>query len=191
MIAADVPWSYSVFSDKGKGRSAERHYATMDITEIAALPVRELAARDAHLFFWITGPCLARGMHVPVMRSWGFEPSALAFVWLKCKRDAVNAFYPMDARAFAMGMGHTTRQNAEFVILGRRGSPRRLRKDIHQLIIAPRREHSRKPDEFYSRVRDYAAGPYLELFGREIRPAWEVWGDQREKFGSVKTAEPI
>ena len=56
-------------------------------------------------------------------------------------------------------MGHTTRQNAEYVVLGRRGKPRRLRKDVHQLIIQPRREHSRKPDELYARVERYCTGP--------------------------------
>jgi len=132
---------------------------------------------------WITGPMIVQGAHLPLMRAWGFEPSALLFVWLKAKRGAADAFLPLDQSLFAMGLGYTSRQNAELVILGRRGNPQRLRKDIHQLIIAPRREHSRKPDEFYDRARAYAAGPYLELFGREIRPAWTTWGDEREKFG--------
>ena len=146
-IAADPPWRYETFSEKGKGRSADRHYLTMDLAAIEQLPVGRLAARDAHLFLWITGPCLVRGMHIPVMRAWGFEPSAMAFVWIKAKRSAVeNGNFFLDEALFTKGMGHTTRQNAEFVVLGRRGSPRRLHKDIHQLIVQPRREHSRKPN---------------------------------------------
>src|SRR5262249_18854989 len=151
-IAVDPPWMYACFSEKGKGRSADRHYTTMSPLEIERLPVGELAARDAHLFLWITGPCLVRGMHIPIMRAWRFSPSAMAFVWLKPKRSAFDSgnFF-LDETLFAKGMGHTTRQNAEFVVLGRRGSPRRLHKDVHQLIIEPRREHSRKPSEFYGR----------------------------------------
>ena len=29
------------------------------------------------------------------------------------------------------------------------------------------------------------AGPYLELFARERRPGWTVWGNQTDKLGSV------
>ena len=113
------------------------------------------------LFLWIPGPFLVRGMHLPIMRAWGFEPSSIAFVWIKPNRKAfANRGFFLDETLFAKGMGHTTRQNAEYVVLGRRGKPRRLRKDVHQLIIEPRREHSRKPDEFYARVERYCTGPY-------------------------------
>jgi N6-adenosine-specific RNA methylase IME4 len=178
-IAMDFPWSYACFSEKGKGRSADRHYATMVASEIERFPVADLAARDAHLFLWITGPCLVQGMHIPVMHACGFKPSAMAFVWIKAKRSAfINGNFFLDETLFVKGMGHTTRQNAEFVVLGRRGSPRRLRKDVHQLIVQPRREHSRKPDEFYARVERYCDGPYVDLFARERRANWDCWGDQ-------------
>jgi N6-adenosine-specific RNA methylase IME4 len=182
-IVADPPWSYECFSEKGKARSADRHYATMTPAAIEQLPVGELAACHAHLFLWITGPCLVRGMHLPVMRAWGFEPSSTAFVWIKPNRKAfANGGFFLDETLFAKGMGHTTRQNAEYVVLGRRGKPRRLCKDVHQLIIQPRREHSRKPDEFYARVERYCTGPYVELFSRQRRPGWTAWGDELDKF---------
>jgi len=150
---------------------------------IEQLPVGGLAACHAHLFLWITGPFLARGMHLPVMRAWGFEPSSTAFVWIKPNRKAfANGGFFLDETLFAKGMGHTTRQNAEYVVLGRRGKPRRLCKDVHQLIIQPRREHSRKPDEFYARVERYCTGPYVELFSRQRRPGWTAWGDELDKF---------
>ena len=182
-LAVDPPWSYSCFSEKGKARSADRHYTTMASAAIEQLPVGELAARNAHLFLWVTGPCLVQGMHLPIMRAWGFEPSALAFVWIKPKlRDFANGEFFLDETLFAKGMGHTTRQNAEYVVLGRRGKPRRLRKDVHQLIVQPRREHSRKPDEFYARVQSYCAGPYVELFSRQRRAGWGCWGAELDKF---------
>jgi N6-adenosine-specific RNA methylase IME4 len=64
-------------------------------------------------------------------------------------------------------MGYTRRKNAELCLLARRGSPKRLRKDIHELIIAPRREHSRQPVEARTRIEQYADGPQLEMFARE------------------------
>jgi N6-adenosine-specific RNA methylase IME4 len=184
-IVADPPWTYSVFSDKGKDRSAEAHYDCMTLADIAALPVRDLAARNAHLFMWITGPCLVRGQHIDIMRAWGFEPSSDAFVWLKVKRAVPGIPMLVTPDAFAKGMGHTTRKNAEYVVLGRRGSPKRNTKAMHQLIIAPRREHSRKPDEFFVNVEAYCDGPRLELFSRESRPGWTTWGDEVEKFDAA------
>lgn len=186
-IVADPPWAYSVFSDKGKDRSAERHYETQDLNWICNLPVADLARKDCHLFLWITGPCIVRGDHIKVMEAWGFKPSAMAFVWLKAKIGAFNqsdAFFRADASAFVKGMGHTTRQNAEYVVLGRKGSPRRHTKAMHQLIVEPRREHSRKPEVFRDCVEEYvgAGTPIAELFARQTRPGWDTWGNQATKF---------
>lgn len=185
-ILSDPPWTYSVFSDKGKGRSAEQHYNTMSLADICALPVAPLAKRDCHLFMWVTGPCLVKGMHLPVMEAWGFKPSSDVFVWLKAKRvDFENGCFFLDETVFAKGMGHTSRKNAEYVVLGRRGAPRRLSKAIHQIIVAPKREHSRKPDEIYDRIEAYCAGPYLEMFARQSRPGWTSWGNETRKFDEV------
>ena len=56
----------------------------MGVDDIAALPVRALAARDAHLFLWVTGPCLRQAFDV--IDAWGFRYSAVAFTWVKLKR---------------------------------------------------------------------------------------------------------
>jgi len=53
---------------------------------------------------------------------------------------------------------------------------------VRELILAPRREHSRKPDEFYRRVEQYCEGPFADLFAREQRPGWDVWGDEVGRF---------
>ncbi len=76
-----------------------------------------------------------------------------------------------------MGTGYWTRSNAELCLLGARGAPKRQAKDVRQLIVAPRREHSRKPDEAIESIERLVAGPYLELFARPPhRPGWDVWG---------------
>lgn len=184
VILADPPWAYSVFSKKGEGRSASKHYPTMSTAEICALPIEMMAEKNAHLFLWCTGPNIVRGDHVTIMKAWGFQPSAMAFVWLKTKKSAAKqgGFF-IDEHLFGKGMGHTTRQNAEFVLLGRRGSPKRCDKSIHQLILAPRRQHSRKPDEIYSRIEAYAGDlPRIELFARQKWPGWDQWGNEVSKF---------
>jgi N6-adenosine-specific RNA methylase IME4 len=171
----------------GEARAPERHYNTMSLRDIARLDVVSHAAEDSYLFFWVTGPFLAAGAHVPIMRGWGFEPVSLAFVWMKLNRDWHPRWLTyIESAMWFTGMWYTTRQNAEFVVLGRRGDPPpRLKKNIHQIICAPVREHSRKPDLVYERIEAYADGPYLELFGRQSRPGWTVLGDERDKFDST------
>ena len=185
-ICADPPWSYVTYSAKGKDRSAEAHYDCMALEDIAGLPVAEHAAKDCHLFMWITGPCLVRGDHLPIMKSWGFAPSSMGFVWLKPKKSSFvqgRFFEPIDAADFVKGMGHTTRQNAEFVVLGRRGAPKRQTKSMHQLIVDPRREHSRKPDEGFKIAEGgMPDARRLELFSRQSRPGWDNWGNEAHKF---------
>lgn len=185
VVHADVPWSYLTYSDNGLDRSAEAHYDCMTLADIARFDVGAHARKDAYLFFWVTGPHLAIGSHLDIMRAWGFEPVAMAFVWVKLNsRWHRRWLCYMEDAMFFMGMGHTTRQNAEYVILGRRGNPpERLSKSIRQIILEPLREHSRKPDEVYHRVQRYADGPYLDLFGRQQREGWTVRGNEAEKFG--------
>lgn len=184
-IVADPPWSYQVFSEKGKGRSAERHYSCMTLGDIARLPVAEIAARDAHLFLWIPGPFLVVGAHLQIMSGWGFKPCSDVFYWLKTKKGVLGTVQFVSENIFYKGMGFTTRKNAESVVLGRKGLPRRNTKSMHQLILAPRREHSRKPDEVYARVEEYCDGPYLNLFARESRGNWTTWGNENTKFDEV------
>jgi N6-adenosine-specific RNA methylase IME4 len=67
-------------------------------------------------------------------------------------------------------------------LLGTRGHPKRLHKDVRQLIVSPRREHSRKPDEAYQRMRRLVDGPAIELFARTAREGWISWGNETDRF---------
>jgi hypothetical protein len=55
---------------------------------------------------------------------------------------------------------------------------------VRRLILSPRREHSRKPDEIYERIEELVEGPYIELFARASRDGWESWGDQPSLFNN-------
>ena len=81
VIYADPPWQYRVYSKKGRGRSAENHYHTMNIDDIRSLPVADIADDDCVLFLWITFPCLKEG--ISVMESWGFTYKTCGFNWVK------------------------------------------------------------------------------------------------------------
>jgi N6-adenosine-specific RNA methylase IME4 len=187
-ILADPPWHFRAFtalqmSNWTSRRDAEKHYAVLGSENIIGLPVKEIASGDAHLFLWVTGPCLRQAFDV--IEAWGFRYSAIAFTWIKLKRsyrvDQLR-FLPTAEADLHVGLGFTTRKNAEFCLLGRRGSARRQSKKVREVIMTPVRQHSRKPDEAYARIEEYCVGPRLELFGRQSRPGWTVWGNEATKF---------
>lgn len=177
-ILADPPWTFVLRSQKGDGRSASQHYDTMSLDDICSMPVGDVAHKDAHLFLWVTTPNLAQGLRV--MESWGFAFSSVAFVWIKLNKRAPTLMF--NSKDVFCGMGHTTRQNAELVLLGRRGKPKRNSKAVRQVILTPRREHSRKPAECQERIEAFCDGPRLELFARTQRPGWTSWGNQTNRF---------
>jgi N6-adenosine-specific RNA methylase IME4 len=188
-ILADPPWYYKSrtalqSSNWDSRRDAEKHYGVMGWQDIAAMPVKTLAHPDGcHLFLWTTGPCLAQGLDV--MRAWGFNYSAIAFTWVKLRRKHEKLHLPLGEGDLHVGLGLTTRKNTEVVLLGRRGSVKRLAKDVREVVLSPVREHSRKPDEVRKRIMRYCHGPYLELFAREKRPAWFSWGDEVNKYAEA------
>lgn len=170
IIYADPPWHYRVYSKKGAGRSAESHYPTMTIEKIQALPVSELADKDCALFMWITFPLLKESLSV--LSAWGFKFKTIAFVWIKQNRKSDSLFW---------GMGYWTRTNAEFCVLATKGKPKRMAKNVHQVIVSHIEEHSKKPDEARRRiVRLMGDLPRIELFARQKTAGWDVWGNEVE-----------
>jgi N6-adenosine-specific RNA methylase IME4 len=164
-ILADPAWSFRTYGGKqvAPARGAQP-YPVMSLADITALPVASIAARDALLFLWTVSHLQSEAYEVA--KAWGFTPVSIAFVWDKDR----------------MGMGYWTRQETEICHLFKRGRPKRLDRGVRSLIRAPRREHSRKPDEQYERIERLVAGPYLEMFARQARPGWQAWGNQTDFF---------
>jgi N6-adenosine-specific RNA methylase IME4 len=167
VIYADPPWTFKVYSGKGKQRSADRHYDTQSLDDIKAMPVEKLAADDCALLLWAVLPELPGALDV--IKAWGFTYKTVAFTWIKENRGGNGLFW---------GMGYWTRANAEVCLLATRGSPKRQAMDVHQVIMSPVSEHSRKPDEAQVRIERLLPGPYLELYGRRPSPGWTVWGNE-------------
>lgn len=175
-ILADVP---SHFSAGTRGRP--QHYQRMRDAELMQLPIGELAhPGGCWLFYWATSPHARTFWKVP--EAWGFRYSGRAFVWIKTLEG--SGLLP---RAF-VGMGYTTRKNAEDCWLFRRGMPKRNARDVQEPIFAPLREHSRKPEEQFDRIRRYCSGPRLELFARQERVGWDCWGNEVGKFDRREAA---
>jgi N6-adenosine-specific RNA methylase IME4 len=181
-ILADPPWRFVNWGDTSNGEGiAADHYAIMDTPQIAELPVRQLAAKDCVLFLWACWPTLMDAL--AVIEGWGFEYKTCGFCWTKGHARQLEMF--QDDHQTYMGLGYWTRANTEPCLLATRGKPKRLNADVRQAIIGPRREHSRKPDGIHERIERLVAGPYLELFARQKRPGWDVWGNETEKFQEV------
>jgi N6-adenosine-specific RNA methylase IME4 len=178
VIYADPPWPWETFGPLGRIRScADHHYPLAALDEIKALPVAPLAAEDTALLMWGTWPRLPDVLET--IKAWGFVYKTNAFVWIKQTSDS----------GLHTGMGYYTRSNSEFCLLATRGSPLRLAKDIHQVVMAPVGEHSAKPEEVRRRIERLIAGPYLELYGRKPVPGWTVWGNEIPR-GQMNAGRP-
>lgn len=140
----------------------------MSLEEIQALPVSEIADKDCALFMWTTIPLLKESFSV--LSAWGFVFKTIAFVWVKQNRKSDSLFW---------GMGYWTRANAEFCILATRGNPKRVAKNVHQIIMTHIEEHSKKPDEARKRIVQLMGDvPRVELFARQKPEGWDVWGNE-------------
>jgi N6-adenosine-specific RNA methylase IME4 len=171
VILADPPWTFKTYSQKGQGKSPQKHYDCMSIDDICALPVRDITADDCALFLWCTWPCIFQAQKV--IEAWGFKYSGLAWEWIK---------YNEKTGKYSFGGGYGTRKNLEPCLLARRGKPQLQSRSVRDFIMSPRREHSRKPDEQYTRIETMYAGPYMELFARQKWRGWDAWGNQVDKF---------
>lgn len=169
VILADPPWSFRTYSEPAgvtPHRSAEDHYATMSREALQALPVRLVAYRDSMLFMWVIRSHLPEALDLG--RAWGFEFKTRVFVWDKGDN---------------IGMGYWSRTQTEDVWLFTRGDVAPASRAVREIIRAPRREHSRKPDEIYGRIEELTGMQGgLELFARTTRPGWVAWGDETAKF---------
>ena len=153
----------------------------MSIDELCALPVETLAEKDCLLFLWATFPQLPEALRL--IRAWGFTFKTVAFVWLKLNKKSPTWFY---------GLGYWTRGNAEICLLAKRGKPKRRSAGVHQFIISPVEEHSKKPDVTRDKIIELAGDlPRVELFSRQKAPGWDVWGNEVDSDLSLTPQENV
>ena len=166
IIYADPPFSYHI--ERGKAvlmGSTKNHYETMTLEDICNLPVQQIADKNCYLFLWASSPTLKEALQV--MERWGFKYKVVAFVWSKTNRE--------------MGLGHYTRTNHEFVLLGTKGSLERKSNKVKQWLKAPTTAHSKKPNEIRDRITQlYGDLQRIELFSRTIIHGWDVIGNDEK-----------
>jgi N6-adenosine-specific RNA methylase IME4 len=169
MIMADPPWRFELYSEKGEAKSAQAQYRTMPIDEISRLPVFQLAADHCVLWLWSTWPMLRDAFDV--VKAWGFEYKT-GGTWFKRTVHGKPAF----------GTGYILRSACEPFLIATRGEPRTSR-SVRNAVDGLSREHSRKPDVAYEMAEELIpAVARVDLFSRQPRPGWDVWGDEVGKF---------
>lgn len=180
-ILADPPWRFQNRTGKVAPEHRRlRRYRTMTLEEICAMPIAAHASRPAHLYLWVPNALLEDGL--AVMKAWGFAYKT-NLVWYKVRKDGGP-----DGR----GVGFYFRNVTELLLFGIRGSLRTSAPGRSQvnLLATRKREHSRKPEEFYPLIEQCSPGPYLELFAREPVPNWTQWGDELESYCDTRRVHP-
>lgn len=210
IIVADPPWEHDNYGQAKHGAAKSAYsempieaLRDMPVGELAH-------PDGALLFLWCTGPQAADGLHIEVARAWGFRLTTRAFAWVKvnpaCQacgcpwddhdrhgapelpRACVGGDEHDDCHAFLpkvyFGPGNYTGGNVEDVWVGVRGDTPwpslRARRDVRQVVMAPRGVHSEKPEEVQARIEQLwpDATPRLELFARRRREGWKAWGNE-------------
>lgn len=166
VISVDPPWNYEgenkkVTSFDSVGRRVANPYPEMTTEEIKKieLPLK----KDSIVFLWTTHKFLPDAFEI--LKEWNLEYKA-TLVWNKEK----------------MGMGAWFRMQCEFCLVGIKGKPYFENTKYRDILTEARREHSRKPDCFFSMIEEITLGRRLEYFSREKRNGWEVFGNDINKF---------
>ena len=174
-IMIDPPWKMP----PGGRFSADSHYCTMTVEEIERkVPVAKIAADDAHLYLWTIQDFIFEAFEL--VRRWGFEFKTM-ITWVKTDKDGEPR----------IGAGHHFRYCTEFVLFAERGNVPAQQQSEPNVILAPRREHSQKPDQAFEMAERVSLEPRLEVFSRTDREGWTTWGDQAGSLGKrSKAPEP-
>ena len=178
IIYADPAWSIQTTSQVPSGRPNSRPYVAMRMCDIYGLPVSDIAADDCVLFLWATAPLLPEALYT--MKAWGFEYKTIAFTWVKRNKNADSWFW---------GMGWWTRSNPEYCLLGMKGNPKRVAKNIHSIIDTKIEAHSKKPIEVMDKIISLCGDkPRVELFARQKVDGWDCWGNEVDGNVNLETS---
>jgi N6-adenosine-specific RNA methylase IME4 len=160
VISIDPPWNYGREYDPNGSRVANP-YPEMTNEQIQEIDLPLLD--DSVLCLWTTHAFLP--IAFKLLEAWGMEYKA-TMVW-----DKEN-----------IGMGAWFRMQCEFCLVAVKGKPFWDNTKYRDILRSKRREHSRKPDEFFDMIQEITEGRRLEYFSREKREGWDVFGNDVEKF---------
>lgn len=170
VIVADPPWMY--YGQQDKWGAAAKFYETLSDDKILKFPMYRLMTAKSVLFLWTTSARIDFSIYC--ISRWGLYFRGIAFVWIKTKADGE----PIGAQGVRPSI---TKPLCEFVLAASTvatGRPLPLSDEsVTQTVFAPKREHSRKPDQVQDQIdRMYPDASKIELFARYRRNGWDSWG---------------
>jgi N6-adenosine-specific RNA methylase IME4 len=172
----DIPWAYEPDDEDAPARGV-LPYSTMSIEQACALDVGSIMHTVSILWMWVTNYILVRGLHLPVLRAWDFEPKTVV-TWPKDRG----------------GQGYWVKGQTEHLVMAVRGKPvvtltdqtTRLRGPFH---LVRKSVHSAKPVEAYAYIESLCPAPrYADIFSRyRHNDKWDCHGDEAPRT-SVEAA---
>lgn len=174
VIYADPPWHYGSKSAVNNSTGSDHkplseHYNTMSLSEIKALPIKEMTDTDAACFMWVTDSHLDEA--IEIFKAWGFRYKTIAFNWVKTTSKG----------NYCKNVAPWTMKSSEICLLGTKGAMTKYKQvnNIESLVIAERTKHSRKPEEVRKRIELlFGDIPKLEMFARKASEGWDVFGNE-------------
>jgi len=170
-IVVDPPWPIEKIIREVRPNQDVFDYPIQTLDEIEsgkftkAGEIPKMADDNCHLFLWTTQKFLQHSFKI--IEKWGFN-YIFTMVWHKD-----GGFQPYGLPQY----------NCEFVVYGRKGSTKFIdTKKFDCCFIGKRREHSRKPDEFYETLVRVCPGPIADVFSRENREGIDSYGNESKKF---------
>ena len=166
-IVIDPPWPMVKIEREVAPNQVEFDYPTMTEDELRGFvsTVDMIAAENCHIFMWTTQKFLPMAFS---LLGWWHAKYVLTMVWHK-----PGGFQPFGLPQY----------NCEFVLYGRIGTPEFIdTKAFNCCFAGARREHSRKPDEFYDLIQRVTDGPRVDIFSRERRPGFAQFGNELDRF---------
>jgi N6-adenosine-specific RNA methylase IME4 len=155
VVVVDPPWPYP---------EGMLPYPSIDLDQVAEIPIPQLLAENAVVWLWTTNRFMYQALRIAI-ECWQLEQQNI-LTWDKQRP----------------GTGHWLRGETEHCLLLRRGNPTFLQENHTTILRARAREHSRKPDEFYTLVEETCPGAKVELFSRQQRAGWHAHGAETDLY---------
>lgn len=174
IIYADPPRKYnSRANHKTRFRGgAEWHYKLMTMDEIKQIPIHDMSDDNCVLFMRCTFPYLED--QIKLFKHRWFKYTTVWFTRVKTNSKNWKPFF---------GVWYYAKSNAEVCLMGIKWKMKPVSNKVSSIIIAPRREHSRKPDEARERITElFWDLPRIELFARTQTEWWDVRWNEVDKF---------
>jgi N6-adenosine-specific RNA methylase IME4 len=159
-IVADPPWDQKNMNKwKRREKTPENlPYPTMNLEDIKSLEIQKFSDENSMCFIWTTNQFLPKTFEV--LNAWGFK-YLTTLTWVK-----------------PSGVGAWFINRTQHIIVGYKGKLELKKRFEPSVYFHNSLKHSQKPDIFHELFEKVSHEPRLELFARNKRKGWDVWGNE-------------